>query len=237
MLATDLPLYRQMMDPSLSGPATQIELDTFSAFNSLGIIAVRPILLALHQTPDCERGLSELLRLVVRRVVVGNLGTGNVERRLGEVALRITKSNSWAPLAEDLNDLNPSEEEFSHRLSRRTLNKNTLGFMRRSVTQMTTTPEDIGTLHFIWPRSSGNWSGFVEQDNYWRSTIGNTILLNLKRRPQEATEDWNALKATMLEAACDGEWIDELREKQEWSPASIEDIGKRFASAAAEVWY
>ena len=88
LLEENLPAYLQMIDPSLSGPVRREELQFYAAFNSLGVITVRPILLALTGTARPREGLDFLLRLVVRRMVVGNLGTGNVERRLSEAAHR-----------------------------------------------------------------------------------------------------------------------------------------------------
>lgn len=237
MLAGDLPLYRQMMDPTLSGPATQYELDTFLALNSLGVIAVRPILLAMHAAPDNERGIRELLRLVVRRIVVGNLGTGNVERRLGEVAKRISADRVWTPLIDELSDLNPSRDEFVDRLSKRTLSKGTLSFVRRTIIQRTITPENLGTLHFIWPKSNTNWENFAEQDSYWHSTLGNSFLSTLRRRPPEATESWVDFKASMFDEPSPDEWVGELEKFADWSPDTIEEIGRSLAEAAAALWY
>jgi PIN like domain len=81
LLERHLPLYLQMMDPTVAGPAKPEALEIFSALNSLGVIAVRPILLAVANTPDSLSGMKYVLRLVVRRIIVGSLGTGNVERR------------------------------------------------------------------------------------------------------------------------------------------------------------
>lgn len=237
MLATDLPIYRQMMDPSLSGPASQEELDTFSALNALGIIAVRPILLALQNVDNKGGGLESLLQLVVRRIVVGNLGTGNVERRLGEAARKVYVQQSWSALVDDLGDLNPSAEDFVDRLSKRTLSKSTLAFVRRSIIQKNITPDTNCTLHFVWPKSNVQWEGFAEQDSYWHSTIGNTFLSELKRRPVDATENWPKFQAAMFENACPNELIDELAKHETWSPETIKKLGKQLAELAAEVWF
>lgn len=237
ILSIDLPIYRQMMDPSLSGPATKEELDVYSALNALGIIAVRPILLALQDVQNKGEGLDRLLQLVVRRIVVGNLGTGNVERRLGEAARSIFEQKAWDPLVDDLADLNPSSDEFVDRLSKRTLSKSTLTFMRRSIVQKTMTPDANCTLHFIWPKANSEWEGFAEQDSYWHSTIGNTFLSELKRRPAEATEDWSQFQAAMFNDACSGELTDELQKCDTWSPKAIEEFGKKLAKLAAEIWF
>ncbi len=102
LLKHHLPPYLQMMDPSLAGPANPEALKIFSALNSLSVIAVRPILLAVANVKEPLDGMRYILRLVVRRIVVGNLGTGNVERRLGEAAKRVHDTGDWTALEHDL---------------------------------------------------------------------------------------------------------------------------------------
>lgn len=74
LLEAHLPLYLQMIDPTLAGPAEPEALKIFAALNSLGVIAVRPILLAVAGVPNSLEGMKYILQLVVRRIVVGNLG-------------------------------------------------------------------------------------------------------------------------------------------------------------------
>lgn len=67
ILEQHLPLYRQMMDPTLPGPARAEALGIFSALNSLDVIAVRPILLAAANGSDQLNGMRYVLRLVMRQ--------------------------------------------------------------------------------------------------------------------------------------------------------------------------
>lgn len=149
MLGERLPIYRQMMDPTSSGPAELHQLSVFAALNSLNIITVRPVLLALHDVDQTHQGLNYLLRLVVRRVVVGNLGTGNIERRFSEAARKIVEQGDWQVLRRELGDLDHERGEFVEQLRKRSFNKNILGFVRQSAIQRTMTPEPEGVLHFV----------------------------------------------------------------------------------------
>lgn len=239
LLQTQLPLYSQMVDPSSAGPASEDNLRVFGALNALNVIAVRPILLATSPLGNGQEGLESTLKLVVRRIVVGNLGTGNVERRLAEVAKKIHVVQDWTPLLEDLKDLNPSKDEFIEKLRQRSLNKNTLSFLRRSIIQQSITPEPDGTLHHIWPRNSADgWYGMsTEEGAFWAATIGNTFLSVLKRRPPQATENWTGFKQSMFGQACEGEWCDRLDLIDEWTPSNVEQIGRDLAEAAADIWY
>lgn len=236
MLSLQLPIYLQMVDPSLDGPADPGALKVFSALNSLGVIAVRPILLAINAVPDSLAGMEYILRLVVRRIVVGNLGTGNVERRFGEAARKIAETGNWRSIVDDFRDLNPSKADFISQLQRRSFNKNLLAFIRRSIIEGIITPERHGTLHFIWTRQS-EWDGMSEEDGaFWAATIGNTVLADLERRPK-GIEDWDDFKVQFLPNLVDAEWSDSLDDVDEWDADAVEAIGGELAEAAGAIWY
>lgn len=237
LLEKHLPLYMQMVDPSLAGPAEPEALKIFAALNSLGVIAVRPILLAIADVPDSLEGMKYVLRLVVRRIVVGNLGTGNVERRFGEAARKVHDTGGWTPLKEDLQDLNPEQEEFVAQLRKRSFNKSVLAFLRRSILAKSIVPDAPGVLHFIWTRQAPQWKGMSEEDGaYWASTIGNTFLSQLDRRPKGAV-DWEGFKQYMIPTAIEGEWDGELWRVNEWGTTEVERMGEKLAEVAGSVWY
>lgn len=231
------PLYSQMIDPDVGGPAHPDMLPIFAAMNSLGVIAVRPILLAIGGTDNPIEGMRYVLRLVVRRIVVGNLGTGNVERRFGEAAKKVRAEGHWEALRRDLRDLDPSPRDFESQLTRRSLNKGVLIFLRRSIVQGTITPEGEGFLHFICPRQAEDWEGMDEEDRaFWSSTLGNTFLSVAGRRVFGST-DWEGFKANMLETAVDGEISDILNQFDVWDTGAIEQVGGSLAEIASDVWY
>lgn len=237
LLESNLPLYLQMIDPSLEGPAEPEALKIFSALNSLGVISVRPILLAMASTPNALEGMLYILRLVVRRIVVGTLGTGNVERRFGEAAKRVHDESDWRGIQEDLADLIPTKEEFEEQLRKRSLNKAVLTFLRRSIIEETEIPERTGTLHFIRPRQASEWEGFSEEDdNFWGNTIGNTVLSSLERRPKGAST-WEGFKENILSSAVPGEWTSKLESFDEWNAEAVVEVGNELSKKAADVWY
>lgn len=236
-LETHLPPYAQMIDPTLAGPAEPDALSVFAALNSLGVMAVRPILLSVANVPDSVEGMKYTLRLVVRRIVVGNLGTGNVERRFGEAAKRVNEQGNWNVLVEELGDLNPSREEFAEQLRKRSFNKGVLAFLRHSILAKSITPNSDGFLHFIWTRQAPQWEGLSEKDGaFWASTIGNTFIALLDRRPKGAG-DWSGFKEHVIPHGVDGEWTRDLRQIDEWNAAAIEQMGAELAQIACDVWY
>jgi hypothetical protein len=237
LLKQHLPLYMQMIDPSLEGPADPGALKIFAALNSLGVIAVRPILLAISNTPNALEGMSYILKLVVRRIVVGNLGTGTVERRFGDAAKDVHDSVDWHVLEKKLTDLNPTREEFVNQIRKRAFNKGTLAFLRRSIITKSTTPDTLGILHFIMPRQQPIWDGLSEEDAlFWSGTIANTFLSTLERRPKEAVT-WDGFKESLLKEGVPMEWIQELGGLDVWNATTMETISKNLAEVAGDVWY
>lgn len=231
-----LPLYAQTDDPTLNGPADSDQLAVFSVLNALNVVSVRPILLAMAGTPNATEGMRQLLRLVVQRIVVGTLGTGNVERRFGQVAQRIASDRQWEPALESLSDLEHSPDDFRERVSHRSMNRNVLGVIRSSVLQGTITPNLEGYLYLIKTRNSA-WS-IQDEDRaaYWVSTIGNSFLATESRRPM-GSSTWDGFKTELLPKAVPGEWGDRIERLPTWGVDEIAAIGEDMADAAVGVWY
>lgn len=236
LLEDSLPLYLQIMDPTREGPASEEQLAIFSVLNRINVVSIRPILLALTNTPNPTAGMAQLLRLVVRRVVVGNLGTGNVERRFGQAAQRIALEKAWERPFEALADLNHDVEEFKYQVHRRSLNRNVLTLIRQSVIHKTITPEQVGFLYYIKPRSTDWTAADEDRAAYWAYTIGNTLLATEDRRPM-GSSTWSGFKTALLPSAVDGEWVDEIKGRRSWNINAIIEIGAKMAEAASEVWY
>lgn len=231
------PLYVQIIDPTLDGPADPEWLKVFASLNDLGVISVRPMVMAMTGATDATQGMQALLRLVVRRIVVGTLGTGNVERRFSETARKIAKSGDWREPLQDIADLNPSEEEFISQVQKRSLNKGTLAFLKRSIIQETITPEPLGVLHLIRPRYAYDWEGFDDEDfTYWGSTIGNTFLATVERRAS-GSSTWEGFRTLMLTNAVPNEPLVAMGTDDSWTAESVEAFGMNLASAAGSVWY
>jgi hypothetical protein len=201
---------------------------------------VRPILMAIAEVsdpPSAELAMRQVLELVVRRIVVGSLGTGNVERRFGEAAHKLYTKRDVSAVAVDLRDLYPDREDFVRQLPRRSFNKGVLTFLRRSIIQASQTPDAEGTLHFIWtPQSTDEVSLTEEQQSYWAATLGNTFLSYLERRSSDA-DTWAGFKKTMFPESAPGEWTDRLSEIERWDADAIQKVGADLAQAGGNVWY
>lgn len=237
LLERRLQLYLQMIDPTAAGPAESEALGVFAALNSLGVITVRPLLLAMSDVPDAVEGMRFILRLVVTRVIVGSLGTGNVERRFGEAAKKIADTGRWESIIDDLHDLIPTDDDFKRQLGRRSLGKSVLGFMRRSILQDTLTPIHSGVVHLIAVKQGAGWPDLSDEEKATlSSTIGNTFLSAQERRPRDV-DDWSSFKELMLPHGVPGEWGDKLELIDRWDAAAIRALGAELAEAARTIWY
>ncbi len=236
LLEDKLPLYLQMVDTSLPGPAGLVALSVFAALNRLNIITVRPLMMAIFETQNADAGLKELLRLIVKRVVVGNLGTGNIERRFAEAARKVNQSGDWTQPLGELYDLAPEKGIFKETLIKRTLNKSVMSYVKNSVCSRSITPEKYYNLHFIVPKNVRESAGFAEGElSYWGGTIGNTFLSHKEKRIGEPS--WDEFQKYMLGTAAPGEFVDALEQYLFWSVDSVKEMGEIIADEAVAVWY
>ena len=180
------------------------------------------------RVPDSLSGMKYVLKLVVRRIIVGNLGTGTVERRFGEAARKISETEIVEIDIDDLRDLHPDKIDFVSQLKRRSFNKSVLAFMRRSILQNTITPSHSGNLHFIWTKQAPlRLTMGDEEGAYWSSTIGNTFLAKVERRPN-GIDDWSDFKQKMLTHAINNEWVDRLSQENIWHAAALRRLVQRW---------
>ena len=235
-LKVNLPLYLQMVDPSTIGPAEQLALDIFGALNILQVIAVRPLLLAIFKKNNALNGMKYILQLVVRRIIVGNLGTGNVERKFGEAAKSIHESDNWEVIIPILNELNPKIDEFKQQLIRRSYNKGTLTFIRNSIIQNTLTPKITGTLHFFVTKTQEIGDFSQEDVSYWSGTLPNTYLSSLDKHPPQ-TNTWQEIKENLITNGVEHEIKSNLLAIDTLNSAEMGKIGEILAERACHVWY
>jgi hypothetical protein len=238
-LQANLPLYLQLVDPTLDGPADPAALDIFVALNDLGVVAVRPLMLAIDATGDATAAMLQVLRLIVKRMVVGNLGASSVERKFAEAAKVVHERGSWQEGLATLREMEHPRGDFITQLTRRSYNRGVLAFIRRSIISESMTPAAVGTLQYVRPRQpvGDAWPDFTDEDlAFWGSTLGNSILVDLEKRPRGANT-WEGVLQNLLSHAIDGEAKELIEGHATWNPAAVEEVGGRLAEAAARVWY
>lgn len=236
LLKTKLPLYKQMIDPNPNGDVEDRRLEIFSAFKSLNVSSVRPILLALSELDDGIKGMEYLLRIVVRLMVVESIGTGRIESKFGEAAEILAESGDWNKLPQCLSEIDPNRDRFVDRLKERSITKRTLTFIRRSVLQGTRTPEEEGHLHWIMPRDR-SWGGVKSGEANLVTSLGNSFLSKAPTLPKDASKSWDDFKDNLSDFALDDEITNPLKHCVTWDTKAIEMMGEMMAEKAAEVWY
>jgi len=228
-----LPFYLQFVDPDQDGPAGDEERLVLLALSDLGVTGLRPVIMALHSTGAGPGPMTSVLRLAVRRMVVGNLGTGNVERLFANAARDLTVGADFAPVLAALATLDPPDGEFEARAAGRSVSPQLLDFIRRSEVQGTVTPEHRSYLHLIRPRQAIGWDDFGSQDFAdFGTTVGNTFLATVSRRPR-GTSSWESFKAGLLPLADPGE---HLAAGDTWSAEDAKTRGEEIARKLVQIW-
>lgn len=236
LLKSKLPLYKQMINSDPHGDTKERQLEIFSAFNSLNVSSVRPILLALSDLEGGINGMEYLLRIVVRLMVVESIGTGRIENKFGEAAEVLAESGDWNRLPQCLSEIDPSQDRFVDRLKERSITKRTLTFIRRSALQGTRTPKETGYLHWIMPRHR-SWGGVKSRDANLVTSLGNSFLANTPSLPRDASKSWDDFKDSFSDFALDEEIANPLKHCVTWDAKAIELMGQMVAEKAADVWY
>ncbi|MFT8356346.1 MAG: DUF262 domain-containing protein [Bifidobacterium aquikefiri] len=237
IMSHDLPYYLQMEDPSTAGPANDYQASIYTVLNKLNVISIRPILLALTNTENPDEGASTLLRLVVRRISVGSLGTGNVERRFSEAAKRIYSERTWEAAFADLSDLVPSREQFSEQVLSRALGKNTLHVLQASAMQKKINPDLTDSFIQYVITKDGNWGTTIPSEvNYWSATIGNAVLSKIPRRPGNS-DSWTGFQQEILKTVISKEDQTYFADLDNWNIEKLEARGRALTKTIASVWY
>lgn len=239
MLMARRDLYHQIADPSAGGPLKGRPLKIFSAFNSLNLKSVRPILMALCDMEDQAHavlGMEHLLNLVVRKMVVENIGVGRVEKQFCRAAVTISETEDWACLRQILADFHIDKDDFLKQLRIRPISQAILGFVRRSALQGTTTPDSSGSLHWICPPKP-IWSSFSDNDVHLVKTVGNTMLATVKPKLSSPPGSWADFKKEILGHADSNEIVVDMRDHKVWDADAVRLMADEVAEKAEEVWY
>lgn len=242
MLMDKSNLYMNMIDQSGYDPISERVSSIFSAFNNLNVISIRPILIALFELSDDEaiKGMENFLKLIFRRIIVGNLGTGNVERRLGDAAKKIREQKSYLEAFNDLRDLNPSREEFVDKINKRSYNKGILNFLKESINQVTLTPEVSNKIIYVLPKNSKIWTNGENIDDGEKSylgCVGNTVLSILEKKPTNNGDDWRSLQKIIIDSVTNDLDKKFLGAQDEWTCEQIKKFNEVISEEAANVWY
>lgn len=226
-LESKLPNYLQMLDPARGGPAEEAELKYYSSFKYLDLVSIRALLLALHHRGDKYIILEELLKISVKRMSSGVFGTGNVERKISDLARMVSADNHIREILSKLSELNYSNEYFIKNISGdRRLKKNLITYLRKSfLLGETLVDPDDAVVVYISEKDSLNVSEGLKY------SIGNTLLLNSNKN----------VKSLYLQNVGNGvlpsyEEIDILNRIGDWSDSDVEYYNNIIIQKISKIW-
>jgi hypothetical protein len=233
-LEDEAPQYLHILNPPLDSadPAAR----SFAVLKALGLRTVRPVFVAMAHADNADTGFRELFRIIVPRLVVGNFGTGSVERRFAEAARTIFKDRRWGKALSGLADLRPSRELFEERLATRPQNRGVLLVVRAGALQGAAIPDVDGYVHQVRPRNAEEWPDFSDQDfSEIGGTVGNAIICMVERRPRNTNSLSGAMERLIPHLA---QFEDaSIRDATTWSADLVRKSNTKLASRAAAAWY
>lgn len=231
-LEGNLPFYLQIADPSVGGPGSDDAAVAFSGFNAIGVMAVRPLLLALGPTSD--DAIHEAFRLTGQIAAVTALGPANIERRFSEAALKAVAGEDWT---QSLRPILPTREDFLAGLPRRRHRRPMLQLLLRAIHQQSPVPAAEGYIQLLRPPTVEDWVEFDDDEfELAGMTIGNAVLTQHQRRPRRAFT-WETTKGSLVPDMLDGAELNDLIMRDEWTLQNVRERSARLAQEATDVWY
>ena len=237
--------YLVFLEPAWS---YRTETDPFARsaalLETLGLTTVRPAFLALDQTNSEKEKFEEVFRIIILRLVTGGLGTGAVEARFARFANFLnTHSDPGSfnkAFDQFLMDLKPDREEFRKSIETRNLNNGVKSVLRHSVVFKEVLPPLEGYIHLVHRNKSADWRGFDEESfDALSKTIGNSVLLNVDRRPWGTTEQANVnqLATSLFDDGMGHEEIIEKHQLASWTPVQVKEENEKISSILCSIWY
>jgi hypothetical protein len=233
-----LPHYLSLADPvDEGGLGTSAFRPIYSALNDLGVNSVRPLAMAIAGAENSEEGLRELLKIVVRRLVQGYFGTNAMERRIGDAARDVYRTQTWESALEGFKELVPDEEEFKVSVSRRNYSPNMLAFLHRSIAQKSITPVGADNPYLVRVSNTRAWKDFDSDDfSTWGKTLGNSVIADIERRPPN-TNTWDGFQRQILPSVVPGIAKSFIESQSSWTVNQVIELGKMLGDEAAKIWY
>lgn len=245
------PTYAALLDAEseywdeVGSPARQY----VDALNSIGVVAMRPLLLAVLQEfsrVDVIRSLRLFVSWATRLFVVGSLGSGALEEFYSTVAVdvrsgKISSSKDFLDYA-----IAPTDAEFAQAFTAHAPRKLKLAKYYMSVLEAAAQkqpkataglvlPDDNFTLSYIRDPNEEDPAGDTseEGENILRLS-GNTCLIESELKHEMSGLDF--LKRRKLYSRSVFTLTQELAEFRRWNLESIKERQNRLASLAPQAW-
>lgn len=239
LLEQNLEFYLGLIDPSLIEDSQDRSEDSrriAQVLNTLGITTVRPAVLAVRDHENEPQILRELSKIVIGRLVVSGLGTGSIEAKFANFAHAAFKTPTQLDShLHELRRIGVDSTDFTDKVMTKNLNAGIKTVLRHSAIQKTPLPSIDFFLHLIHRDRKIQWPGFDsdEFDNLSK-TIGNSVLLEVARRPRNSNTS-EAIADLFGPELAPGELVTSEMLKN-WTSGDVEHLNAELAEILTSVW-
>ena len=253
-LAAGARLYVSILntDHELWKPLGSTARSHMATINLLGMVQVRPLLLAMLSTlppSEVERALRLIVSWGVRLLISGGLGGGVMEDRYCSAALKVRAGSATtaAAIRKLLSDAIPNDAEFEEKFAAARVSKSALAryYLRALEKQhkgdanpeLVPNPnEEQVNLEHVLPESPGaNWPQFTEDDaRAWSRRLGNQALLSVPENTVAGNAPFGDKRPVL--GASQFQLTAMIGKKTRWRSSEIANRQKRLAALAVKTW-
>jgi hypothetical protein len=226
--------------------------ECISVFNLLGMVQIRPLLLAILsklELTERKKCLRLLVSVSTRFLIYGVLGGGSIESQYCSraVDIRTNKVTTANQLLKAMKDIVPSDTEFHKAFENATISKDLLArYYLRTLERHkkgekepelipNASEEEITLEHILPENPSVEWGSIPEETHeaYYKR-LGNMCLLKHKINSNIGNKGFNAKKKEY--AKSEYKLTASLAKNTKWVPANIDSRQKELADLAVKAW-
>jgi hypothetical protein len=226
--------------------------DHMATLNELGMVQIRPLLLAVlnnFTVAEARKALRLMVTWSVRFLIFGGLGGGALESQYCQraVDIRSGKIGSTKELLNAMKDIVPTDSQFKKAFENATISKDHLAryYLRVLENQVQNkaepelipnSNEEIVTLEHILPENPSPAWGNIEPEvaKAYHKRLGNMALLT-RRINSDAGNKGFANKQPYYQTS-DFELTKSLTMYKKWGIEQIEERQKELAEIASQAW-
>lgn len=230
--------------------AIKKNLETLSIFR---VNQYNPLLLS--SLSNYADSFPEVVDLVVkfafRYSIIGNGGTGNIEKAFSNAAVRVRKGDqpTIEEIFSDVSHLYPSDEEFLREFSRKSVTQSAIArYVLRTINDylgddsVIANPDSyVLNLEHVLPKKyrHDDWIDFVEDEdlevNDYVDRLGNMILLKVSLNSQSSNRSFKD-KLGLYRQHEPLPVSKFVYEQERWTAAAIEQNQTMLAEVACKIW-
>ena len=223
-----------------------------AALNMMGMVQIRPLLLAIFQKftdEEVKKTLRLLVAWAVRFLIVGGVGGGTLEKQYSERAKEVSEGRlrTARNLYDAMQGIIPADNQFESDFAVATISKahlaryylQALERQARGLSDpelVTNTNEEQVNLEHVLPKSSSAaWSHIdSETAKAFCKRLGNMALLRARINVESGNDGFDLKKPSYVQS--DFQLTELIGDYNAWGSREIEDRQKKLAQLAVATW-